>query len=385
VSAQSFSLDFSVSEVKIPIETQLPVKTKLTFGLMLAVAILAVAVTVFHPWSKSSSNSEPIAESEAQPESPVFETSSEPVRSTVSSAPTQKSRQPQAVLSENVGKSLSSDPFAGLTNKLERLNRIRETFVALAAGNPTNALRAVKDLTNETERETALLALVTQWTQGHLSPAQDRAQYIVSYGIEAGLGIELANNPELAVLWANELTEGAGRAAVLRRTAAALVGSDPTAAFALGEQLPPEEQRKFLDAVLANWGASDTDAALKYADQLQDPAERDAAIAAIRTMAPVGIGAALSIQDGYAVVNQLFPGTPAELSGQIHPGDRIVALAQGDGAFIDARGLPLKDIVDMVRGAPNTTLQLQLLAADAGPETPPRTVSILRNQLKFKR
>jgi hypothetical protein len=370
--------------VKIPIETQLPVKTKLTFGLMLAVAVLAVVVTVFHPWSKSSSNSEPIVESAAQPDSTVVEgPPPEPVRPTVSSPPAQKA--PQPALSENVGNSLSSDPFAGITNKLERLNRIRETFVALAAGNPTNALRAVKDLTNETERETALLALVAQWTQGHLSPPQDRAQYIATYGIEAGIGIELANNPELAVLWANELTEGAGRAAVLRRTAAALVGSDPTAAFGLGEQLPAEEQRKFVNAVLAGWATSDTDAALKYADQLQDPAERDAAIAAIRTMAPVGIGAALSIQDGYAVVNQLFPGTPAELSGQIHPGDRIVALAQGDGAFIDARGLPLKDIVDMVRGAPNTTLQLQLLGADAGPETPPRTVSILRNQLKFKR
>jgi len=371
--------------VKIPIETQLPVKTKLTFGLMLAVAILAVAVTVFHPWSKSSSNSVSISDSEVTSDSPVIETPPEPVRSTVSSSPTQKSPQSQPAPSENIGKSLSSDPLGGITNKLERLNRIRETFVALAAGNPTNALRAVKDLTNDTERETALLALVTQWTQGHLSPSQDRAQYIARYGIEAGLGTELASNPELAVLWANELTEGAGRAAVLRRTAAALVGSDPTAAFALGEQLPSEEQRNFVDVIFASWATSDTDAALKSADQIQDPAERDAALAAIRSTAPVGIGAALSIQDGYAVVNQLFPGTPAELSGQIHTGDRIVALAQGDGAFVDARGLALKDIVDMVRGAPNTTLQLQLLGADAGPETPPRTVSILRNQLKFKR
>jgi hypothetical protein len=271
------------------------------------------------------------------------------------------------------------------TNKLERLNQIRETFAALAAGNVTNALRAAKQLTNGTERETALLALVTQWTQGHLSSPQERAYYISTYGLEAGLGVELANNPDLAVLWASELTEGEGRAAVLRRTAAELVGSDPSGAFALGAQLPADEQRKFLDAVFAGWGASDTDAALKYADQLQDPSEHDAAINAIRTMAPVGIGAALSIQDGYAVVNQLIPGTPAELSGQIHPGDRIVALAQGDDAFVDAHGVPLKDIVDMVRGAPNTTLQLQLLAADAGPNTPPRTVTILRDQLKFKR
>jgi PDZ domain len=352
---------------------------------MLAVAVLAIAVTVFRPWSQPDRSSQAIAESEVQLPSPVIETPSEPMRSAAPPQPTQIRPPNKPVASENIANPGSSDPLAGITNKLERLNRIRQSFVALAAGNPTNALRAAKDLTNDTERETALLALVTQWTQGHLSPSQDRAQYIATYGIEAGLGIELANNPDLAVLWANELTQGAGRAAVLRRTAAALVDSDPAAAFALREQLPPEEQRKFLDAVLASWGASDTDAALKYADQLQDPAEHDAALAAIRTMAPVGIGAALSIQDGYAVINQLYPGTPAELSGQIHPGDRIVALAQGDNAFIDARGLPLKDIVDMVRGAPNTTLQLQLLAADAGPGTPPRTVSILRNQLKFKR
>jgi PDZ domain len=350
---------------------------------MLAIAVLAVAVTVFNPWSKSDSNSQPIVESDGQPPSPVVETPAE--HSAARPQPTQISTPKQPVASENLISPGSSDPLAGITNKLERLNRIRQSFVALAAGNPTNALRAVKDLTDETERETALLALATQWTQGRLGSARDRARFIAAYGIEAGLGIELADNPELAVLWANELTQGAGRAAILRQTAVSLVNSDPTAAFALGDQLPPDEQRNFLDAVFAGWGGTDTDAALKWADQLQDPAQRDAAIAAIRTMAPVGIGAALSIQDGYAVINQLFPGTPAELSGQIHPGDRIVALAQGDNAFIDARGLPLKDIVDMVRGAPNTTLQLQLLAADAGPGTPPRTVSILRNQLKFKR
>jgi hypothetical protein len=359
------------------------VKTKLTFGLMLTVAVLAVIVTVFHPWSQPNRNPEPIAQPEVEPATTVAETASEPVHTAARPQPIQNSPPKQPASVENVAG--SSDPLAGITNKLERLNRIRQTFVALAAGNPTNAMRAVKDLTDGTERETALLALVTQWTQGHLSPAQDRAHYIANYGVEAGLGVELASNPELAVLWANELTEGAGRAAVLRRTAAALVGSDPAAAFALGEQLPGEEQQNFLHAVLASWASSDTDAALKYADQLQDPSERDGAIAAIRTTAPVGIGASLSVQDGYAVIGQLFPGTPAELSGQIHSGDRIVALAQGDGAFVDARGLPLKDIVDMIHGAPNTTVQLQLLGADAGPETPPHTVSILRNQLKFKR
>lgn len=351
---------------------------------MLAVAILAIIITVSRPWSRPASRgSEQPAPLDGQVPSESAETPTElspsPIPEIVHKVPQAQPARAESPVTPDLAQTLSA------TNKVERLNQIREAFAALAAGNVTNALRAAKQLTNGTERETALLALVTQWTQGHLSSPQERAYYISAYGLEAGLGVELASNPELAVLWANELTEGAGRSAVLRRTAAELVGSDPAAAFGLGDQLPPEEQRKFLDAVFAGWGGSDTEAALKYADQLQNPAERDAAINAIRTMAPVGIGAALSIQDGYAVVNQLFPGTPAELSGQIHPGDRIVALAQGDGAFMDARGVPLKNIVDMVRGAPNTTLQLQLLAADAGPDAAPRTVTILRDQLKFKR
>jgi hypothetical protein len=359
------------------------VRTKISFGLMLAVAILALIVTVSHPWSRPASHNpeQPAAEG-AQVSSEPADIPTEAARPAISAETVRKTTAAQPAQAESPV--VTQQPALG-TNKLERLNQIRETFVALAAGNATNALRAARQITNETERETALLALVTQWTQGQLGSAKRRAGLISAFGIEAGLGMELTRDPDLAVLWANELTEGDGRALLLEETAAGMLASDPEGALALVGQFPVGEQQKFLDSVFARWGAIDTEAALNRADQMQDPAARDAAIAAIRTMAPVGIGAALGMQDGYAVVNQLFPGTPAELSGQIHPGDRIVALAQGDNAFVDAHGMPLKDIVDMVRGAPNTTLQLQLLAADAGPGTPPRTISILRNQLKFKR
>jgi hypothetical protein len=62
-----------------------------------------------------------------------------------------------------------------------------------------------------------------------------------------------------------------------------------------------------------------------------------------------------------------------------------VAVAQGDNSFVDARSLPLADVINMVRGAPNTVLQLQVLAADAPEGSAPRTVSIIRDQVKFKR
>jgi hypothetical protein len=269
-------------------------------------------------------------------------------------------------------------------NKAERLAQLRETFRALAAGDPKTALRAAKQLTDETERETALLALVTEWRHGELDPPRQRAWAVATFGLEAGLGVELAHNPELAVLWADELTDGQSRAVVLERAALALLGTDPAGALALSEHLAPGDRAQFVDSVLGGWAMKDTDAALQYAEQLPDPTERDAAIKAIQNVAPVGIGAELRVQDGYPVINRLLPGTPAELGGQLHPGDRIVGMAQGNNSFVDARGLALSDVVQAIRGAPGTLLQLQVLPADAPPDSSPRTVAVLRGQIKFK-
>lgn len=99
----------------------------------------------------------------------------------------------------------------------------------------------------------------------------------------------------------------------------------------------------------------------------------------------VGIGAELRQQGGYAVINGLIPNSPAELSGQIHPGDRILAVAQGDNAFVDARDLSLAELVQAIRGAPGTPVQLQIAPAAAPPDSPPATVTLLRVQIKLKR
>src|SRR5438552_1950653 len=164
-----------------------------------------------------------------------------------------------------------------------------------------------------------------------------------------------------------------------------MVSADPTAAFAFTQLVPEADRRTFSDALFAYWADKDTAAAMKWTEQITDTAERDAAIQAIRSIAPVGIGTALTMQDGYPVINQLVPGTPAERSGQLHVGDRIVALAQGDNVFVDLRDLPLSDIVQTIRGAPNTLVKLQVLSADAAPNPAPRTVSITRDQTNFKK
>jgi hypothetical protein len=349
-------------------------KVRVIFALVLAAAALATVIVLFQPRT-------PPGPTEArQPQVSVD-------ANTPETQPQPAALEQPAALSLGPAAKTHLSPRDSITatNKLERLAQIRENFRALAAGDQAVALKAAKQIKDDTERETALLTLVTEWTQGELEPPLERARAIELYGLEAGLGMELAKNTQLALTWANELTDGPGREALIRQTAVALTGSDPSAAFALIDQLPDDQRRKFSDEVYAGWAGKDTEAALQWANQLADPAEREAALQAIRSVAPVGIGTALAIKDGYATIAQLLPGTPAYLSGQLHPGDRILALAQGDSPFVDAQGIALSDLVQMIRGAPGTAVQLQVLAADAPPNSLPRTVSIVRDQIKYKR
>lgn len=355
-------------------------KTRVILVIVLGMlALLAVLIGLYTPGSLSP---EP-----GSPDSNVVSTSALP-----EAAPKPVSAELPLTRRMNSGKESRSTVSRGTTDesalavdKLQRLAQTRETFRALAAGDPLTALRAAAKLTDETEHETALLTLVTEWTRGELSSPRQRAGWIAAFGLEAGLGMELVKNPELALLWANELTDGRGRSALLQRIAVEMTESDPAGALALSAQVPENERRRFSDSVYAGWAANDTAAALQWADQAADPAEREAALQAIRQVAPVGIGAELRTQDGYQVINRLLPGTPAELSGQLHPGDRIVALAQGDSSFVDARSLSLQQVVQLIRGAPGTALQLQILPANAPANSVPQTISITREQIKFKK
>ena len=94
------------------------------------------------------------------------------------------------------------------------------------------------------------------------------------------------------------------------------------------------------------------------------------------------IGAIMTQEGGYAVIKGMVRGSPAESSGQLHPGDRILAVAQGDNAFADARTLALEGLFRSIRGAPGTLVQLQVLPADAPTNEPPKTVTLRREEIK---
>ena len=60
----------------------------------------------------------------------------------------------------------------------------------------------------------------------------------------------------------------------------------------------------------------------------------------------VGIGAMLRSEDGYAKIESLVPGGPAQTSGKIKVGDRITAVAQGATEFNDVRDMRLDKVVE---------------------------------------
>jgi len=72
-----------------------------------------------------------------------------------------------------------------------------------------------------------------------------------------------------------------------------------------------------------------------------------------------GIGAALREKDGNTVVSSVIPGGAAAKDGRLKPDDVIISVGQGDsGESVDIVEMPLKDVVDLIRGKAGTTVRL---------------------------
>ena len=78
-----------------------------------------------------------------------------------------------------------------------------------------------------------------------------------------------------------------------------------------------------------------------------------------------GIGATLSQQDGFTVIEALVPGGAAAKSGQIMIQDKIMAVGQDNGALDNVIDMDLKDVVKKIRGKKGTKVKLSILRAEA--------------------
>jgi carboxyl-terminal processing protease len=98
-----------------------------------------------------------------------------------------------------------------------------------------------------------------------------------------------------------------------------------------------------------------------------------------------GIGAVLRSENEYTLVQNTVAGGPAERSGEIRAGDRIVGVAQGqDGAAEDVIGWRLQDVVELIRGPKGSVVRLTVLPKRAGPEGRTREVVLVRDEIKLE-
>jgi len=96
-----------------------------------------------------------------------------------------------------------------------------------------------------------------------------------------------------------------------------------------------------------------------------------------------GIGAELTSPDGYCTIRKLVPGGPAARSGKLKEKDRIVAVAQADGPFVDVVDMNLSKVVQLIRGPKGTEVRLTIIPADADPSVR-RTITLVRDEIKLE-
>jgi hypothetical protein len=191
--------------------------------------------------------------------------------------------------------------------------------------------------------------------------------------------------PEDARAWAMQVPDPQTRARLMGRVLAEQVKNDPVGAAQTFAQMPPEDvevRQRTARQIASQWAANDTLAAMQWSDSLNNQADREAAKRGIRSAAPIGIGARLSTgADGVPVLDSLVPGGPASASGELRGGDRVLAIADANGSWVNSRNRPLGDVVRMIQGEPNTRVTIQVQSTDG---SPPRVVTLGREQIIFR-
>src|SRR6266436_2718369 len=135
-----------------------------------------------------------------------------------------------------------------------------------------------------------------------------------------------------------------------------------------------EQAKFFLDAV-----------ALAYDPHSEYLSESDLKNFSINMgLSLVGIGAMLRTEDGYAKIESLVAGGPAQVDGRLKVGDRITAVGQGTGEFVDVRDMRLDKVVEMIRGKKGSKVRLLVIPADAADPSKRKNVELVRDEIKLK-
>lgn len=92
-----------------------------------------------------------------------------------------------------------------------------------------------------------------------------------------------------------------------------------------------------------------------------------------------GIGAVLVEKDGWVIIEEVRAGGPAAKEGSLKVGDKIVAIAQDKGDWVQAKGMRTQDAVELIRGKSGTTVRLRL--GKGGDEKTLQEISLVRDRI----
>jgi len=95
-----------------------------------------------------------------------------------------------------------------------------------------------------------------------------------------------------------------------------------------------------------------------------------------------GIGASLSSEDGYTVIEELIPGGAADKAKELRPKDKIIAVAQDGKPPVTVIDMDLRDVVKLIRGKKGTKVHLNILRQGDGAES--FKVSLVRDKVDLK-
>jgi carboxyl-terminal processing protease len=95
-----------------------------------------------------------------------------------------------------------------------------------------------------------------------------------------------------------------------------------------------------------------------------------------------GIGAGLSSDTGFTIIEELIPGGGAEKTGLLKLKDKIIAVAQEGEKPVDVIDMDLRDVISMIRGKKGTRVTLTILRQAQRKER--FNVTIVRDKIDVK-
>jgi len=101
------------------------------------------------------------------------------------------------------------------------------------------------------------------------------------------------------------------------------------------------------------------------------------------SLSMVGIGVVIESEGRYTKITSLLPGGPAAADGRLKVNDRIVAIAKGDGDFVDVSGMSIDHVLSFLRSKPGTRVRLRVIAPDSTAAAQRREINLVSRNIEL--